>query len=156
MAAAMRAANAELGARHRARLADADPKTALTSLLDGYLSARHRDNPGNGCLLPALCAHAGQRGSPLKGDFAGAVESLERLLVEMLGAMKRPAPRSLARSMLAEMVGAMALARAVDDAALSDGILVASRAALKARAGLSQPSRRAGVARRQARTKDIR
>jgi hypothetical protein len=44
----------------------------------------------------------------------------------------------MAESILAEMVGAAALSRAVDDAAASNRILETSRAALKARIGLKE------------------
>ena len=49
--------------------------------------------------------------------------------------MKR---RALAQSMLAEMTGAVAAARAVADETLSDEILASARRSLRARAGLSE------------------
>ena len=51
---------------------------------------------------------------------------------------KRPHPDALAASVLSEMVGAMAIARAMSDSARSEQILKDTRDSVKARMGLAK------------------
>jgi TetR/AcrR family transcriptional repressor of nem operon len=69
--------------------------------------------------------------------FTEGVENLTRGIAKRLKELGRPAPDRLAASMVAEMMGAVALSRAIDDPAASDRILKTSREALKARIGLT-------------------
>ncbi len=95
------------------------------AFLASYLSARHRDNPGTGCPLPTLCAELGLRGQPSPTADALAQRMAARLKdceLEAAGA-----DRGLV--MLAALVGALSLSRAVADPSLSDRILGAVHAA---------------------------
>jgi len=140
ISAAMQRTIAEMDARVRGRAVAGNPDASLNGLIDIYLSTARRDAPGDACLLPSLCTDAARKKSPARKDFTAAFESVERNIFELLAQAKKPNPRDLARSMLAEMVGAMSLARAVDDKEVSDNILEVSRAALKRRAGLGRPA----------------
>ena len=105
------------------------PAAALARL---YLSEAHCANRGGGCALAALGADAGRLGSPVRGALAAGLE--ER--VARLAASLRGAPRARRRRALAAwstLVGALVLARAVDDPALSREILAAGRRALRGR-----------------------
>jgi TetR/AcrR family transcriptional regulator, transcriptional repressor for nem operon len=79
-----------------------------------YLSARHRDNPGDGCTMAAL-AQAVARSTPeLKAAFEGGFE-------EILSA--QGGNRKEAIFQTAALVGGVVLARAVQDDKLSEEIL---------------------------------
>jgi TetR/AcrR family transcriptional repressor of nem operon len=110
-----------------------DPAVALSRYIDMYVSPRHRDSPEHGCPLPALCGDLARMPATARKRFAAGMDDLARSIAHLLRELGKPAPERLAASMLAEMVGAIALSRAIEDTATSDRILRTSRDALKAR-----------------------
>ena len=68
---------------------------------------------------------------PAQAAFAAGVAGLTGKLADRLTAMGRPAAEST--SLLAELVGALALARAEPDRGRSDAVLAASRQSLRRR-----------------------
>jgi TetR/AcrR family transcriptional repressor of nem operon len=117
-------------ARKWDRLIAEKPKDPLKTLAASYLSARHRDNAGNGCAFAALGAEA-QRREPavrraLTEGLRPLVEMLERIVPERTKATRR----RRALSTMAHLVGAVVLARSVDDPDLSNEILHAVRETL--------------------------
>jgi TetR/AcrR family transcriptional regulator, transcriptional repressor for nem operon len=101
------------------------------ALIENYLSARHCEDPASGCALSALGTDAA-RGSPsLRGAFAEGLQRLVEILTEALPGFSKPARRRKAVAAMATMVGAVTLARAVDDPALSEEILEAARQELR-------------------------
>lgn len=99
----------------------------LRALIDGYLSAGHRDQPDQGCPLPTLAAELGLRGTPSPtGDAlaAGLAQALAKVEVACEG-------EDAGLVALATMVGAVTLARAMADGAQSERILGAARAAIR-------------------------
>src|SRR3954470_10441351 len=107
------------------------PAEALASYVDFYLSPRHRDARDRGCPLPALSGDLARMPASARARFGEGVERLRAAIAGLLTAMGRDDPDTLAASAIAEMVGAIALARATDDAARSEEILAATRKALK-------------------------
>lgn len=102
----------------------------LHDFVDGYLSAAHRDNAADGCPLPSLSAELGLRGMPSPSTDALVERFAGRLEPSSLNSEGgKDEERGLAA--LAALVGALSLARAVADPALSDRILQAVHAALK-------------------------
>lgn len=98
----------------------------LRDLIDGYLSAHHRDQPGQGCPLPTLGAELGLRRTPSPASdrlAAGLAAALAPVRVASEG-------EDAGLVALATMVGAVTLARSVADTAMSERILAAARAAL--------------------------
>jgi len=85
---------------------------------DAYLSAEHRDQPGDGCLLAALAGDAARE--------PAVRPELTAYLKETLNRGKAVAPRDEVLRRAAMMVGAVILARAVDDAELSAELLSAA------------------------------
>lgn len=100
-------------------------------LVASYLRRGHCDNAGKGCALAALGADTARQGKPLRMAFR---EGLMRLVDILAAAVPgtRAARRKRALAAMAQMVGAVVLARAVEDAALSDEILAATRHTLLA------------------------
>ena len=107
-----------------------DPAGGLSELASGYLSTRHRDNPENGCAIAALGPDVARLGpavrSAMTAGVAGQVAVVEKCLAGE-GA-DAAAIRQQALATYAAMVGAMVLARAVNDEALSQEILAAVHA----------------------------
>jgi TetR/AcrR family transcriptional regulator, transcriptional repressor for nem operon len=103
-----------------------DPDRALATYIGQYLSERHRDSPGEGCMLAALASDAAREGPEIRKCFADGVasmiESLEQLLPGDAGANPSDKRRTAIATM-AELVGAVVLSRAVGNAALSKEIL---------------------------------
>lgn len=97
----------------------------LDAITADYLSARNRDAPETGCALIALGPDAARKGGELANAFRTGFEELASVL-EDAGVGGRDA--ALAR--MAQLVGTMVLARAVDDPALSEALLAANRRAL--------------------------
>jgi TetR/AcrR family transcriptional repressor of nem operon len=113
------------------------PAEALASYVDFYLSARHRDARDRGCPLPALSGDLARMPASARARFGEGADRLRSSIAGLLKAMGRDDAETRAASAIAEMVGAIALARATADAARSDEILAATRGAVKTRLGLS-------------------
>ena len=97
---------------------------------DSYLSARHRDNRAGCCLFSAIGTEAA-RGAPNLRQIM--TDATRRQLERFTAAADVDSERDKRRAAIAAwsaMVGAMVLARIVDDPALSDEILSETRAAL--------------------------
>jgi TetR/AcrR family transcriptional regulator, transcriptional repressor for nem operon len=110
----------------------------LRAYVDAYLSPRHRDNAAGGC--PTACLAADIRHQTAAAR-AAMTEGLRLQIDRVSAALPGVSPADGRRAAIgswAAMVGALILARAVDDAALSDEILEQTRAWLEA--GISQVS----------------
>jgi TetR/AcrR family transcriptional repressor of nem operon len=108
-------------------LRDRPPGEALRDYVEFYLSAAHRDTRTSGCPLPFLSADAPRLPHAVRSRFAEGVRALEATLAGPLKALGRPDPEAEAGSLLAEMVGVVALARAEPDKARADEMLRRSR-----------------------------
>ena len=119
--ACARALEGSLDALHQ--VAERGGGNALSAVASAYLSPAHRDRPGEGCALAALGAEAARHGSPVRGAFTQGVRSLADRLTRLLPGKSKRAKRERALAIFASMVGALVLARAVDDAELSEEVL---------------------------------
>jgi len=100
-------------------------------LIDEYLNEAHRDDPGTGCAFSAL---AGEIARGDKRTRALATEQIRndiQLLAGLLPGKDKHAARSKAILTFSAVVGAMVLARAVSDEALSLEILKTVKELLK-------------------------
>jgi TetR/AcrR family transcriptional repressor of nem operon len=110
------------------------PGGGLAAFVQAYLSAQHRDHPGEGCPVAALAVDAARTGGALSGVFAKGVERNITRFARMAGALPAdadptPEQRAQAVATLSTLVGALVLARATAaaDPALSDAILETAR-----------------------------
>lgn len=117
--------------RFAARTGTRTGPEALKSWISAYVSREHRDNPGGGCALAALISDMPRLEASARAAFDEGVQGIADRLARHLPAASQP--EAVTGSLLAEMAGAVALARAVSDRSLSDRILRQSRAALCAR-----------------------
>ena len=106
------------------------PDNPLGAVMKGYLSRQHRDNPGEGCVLASLGADAARQGPSLRRAVTEGTRKLLDLFTGFAPGRVKAVKRERAVVAYASMVGALILARAVDDAALSDEILKTVAASL--------------------------
>jgi len=114
-----------------------------TEFVKHYLSRAHRDAPGDGCTMAALCGDAGRQTESIKTAFAAGVESLLANLANQYSAPEEGEQRGDARAkridVIAQVIGAIVLSRACpDDSPLADEILDVCRTAVLSR--LSSPT----------------
>jgi TetR/AcrR family transcriptional repressor of nem operon len=124
------------------KVVESTPDRPLRVLLERYLSGRHRDDPGRGCMFAALAADAARRDGAVRSIFTEGLRRFVDILARVAPGASRGARRRRALSSMSEMVGALILARAVDDPALSEEILAASARNLTALAPVAAAGRR--------------
>jgi TetR/AcrR family transcriptional repressor of nem operon len=105
-------------------------KAPVAAIAKGYLSTDHRDDPGHGCAIAALGGDVGREGPAVRREYTKGLRSLLDLLASVSSGATRAARRRRAIATYASLVGALVLARAVEDPALSDDILRSVRACL--------------------------
>jgi len=99
----------------------------LQATLQRYLSMAHVEHPAEGCVVAALGADGARQGKKVRRSFARAAEGLIRLVGQKLEPRRKPEtpPSDRALALTAQMVGAVVLARLVEDPALAERILAA-------------------------------
>jgi TetR/AcrR family transcriptional repressor of nem operon len=133
IAAAIDQMFAEARARVILETGDRPPAAALAAYIDFYLSPAHRDARATGCPMPSLAADLPRLTQKARERFAAGVEGLRGRLAAHLARLGRDDAETEASSMVAELVGALSLARADPDPVASDAILERSKTALKRR-----------------------
>jgi TetR/AcrR family transcriptional regulator, transcriptional repressor for nem operon len=104
------------------------PNAGLSEMAAEYLSKKHRDEPGMGCFVTTLGAEAAHQGPMVRSQFTIGVKRFTELLMELIPGRSKKTKRREAIASFSAMVGAMVLARGVNDEALSAEILEAVRA----------------------------
>ena len=123
-------------ARFERRTAGLAPAEGLRAYIDWYSSTAHRDAPGCGCALAALSGDLPRLPADARARFTEGAARLPAAIARLLGDLGRADAEALAVSTIAELVGALALSRAIADGERSEKILRVSREAIKARLGL--------------------
>lgn len=118
------------------RTQDLAPAVALTKIVDRYLDARHRDAPDQGCPMPSLSGELARMPAEARQRFSDGAARVTEVIASRLRELGRPHPAALANSVVAEMVGALSLSRAIADPEASTRILRDSRTAIRIRLGL--------------------
>ncbi|SFK13274.1 TetR family transcriptional regulator [Bradyrhizobium sp. Gha] len=106
--------------RHRDNLENG---VALEATIREYLSTRHRDRAGTGCPTAALAAEIARHPKATRDAFTGKLADIIVLMAEQIRQGSPERRRRKAITIYATMVGALQLARAVNDKPLSDEIL---------------------------------
>lgn len=107
------------------------PPLSLASLVDAYLSEKHRDRPDSGCLIGALVGDFGRSNKRIRGLATEQIRSALELIAGVLPGTTKESARKKAALTLSALVGALALSRAVSDESFSDEILRSVRELLK-------------------------
>ena len=137
LAAAAEQAGAESSESLSRAVARAKPGEELMALVDTYLSDRHVEAPehGLGCAIAAA-------GSEVPRQHAEVRRAVGRRIKELIGLVERQFPEwgkqaahEKAMAIVSNLVGALTLARAVDDPQLSKAIRKSAREVIRAAAG---------------------
>lgn len=104
-------------------VAEQGSENGLTAVASAYLSPAHRDSPGEGCVLAALGAEAARHGSPVRSAFTQGVRTALDMLTRLVPGQSERIRRERALATYASMIGALVIARAVDDPELSGQVL---------------------------------
>ncbi len=102
-----------------------------TKLVDGYLSSWHRDHPEAGCGVAGIAADAARDNGPARASYTRQVKECLAVLTELIDNPDRQAGERDAVLSITALVGAISIARAVDDPDLSRQIMVEAATALK-------------------------
>ena len=103
-----------------------EPRDPLRALIERYVSSSHRDDPGSGCILPALAADAARRDDPaLRAVFFTAIQFYLDQIVKLSSAPPRATGSRHPAAILSEMVGAVILSRVIADNLLADSLMSA-------------------------------
>jgi TetR/AcrR family transcriptional repressor of nem operon len=116
--------------------ANGDPRGVLRAYVDFYLSAKHRDSRDRGCPLPTLSGDFARSQPATRERFGAGVEGIAGRLAAPLAKLGYADAAAESHALLAQLVGGVALARAVGDPALSDAMLADTHASIVARYGL--------------------
>ena len=106
--------------RHKANLENG---VAVETVIRDYLSTRHRDRAGTGCPTAALVAEIARHPKATRDAFTGKVSDLIALMAQQIRRGTAEEQRRKAITIYSTMVGALQIARAVNDKQLSDEIL---------------------------------
>lgn len=116
-----------------ARVASPDQPSAdaFGALVDGYLSASHRDELSTSCALTTLSTDVARSGSAARSAYSKQVEAYVGRLASLVATEKVGERRAGAIAVLSLLIGALAMARATNDADLSEEILRSAAAQAK-------------------------
>ena len=99
----------------------------VAAFVNHYLSRQHRDAPGNGCTMAALCGDAARQPESIKAVFAEGIEHQLAALEDdnkAVGENTKRETRAMIIDTIARAVGAIILSRSCpDDSPLADEIL---------------------------------
>ncbi|MDC0711947.1 TetR/AcrR family transcriptional regulator [Stigmatella sp. ncwal1] len=108
---------------------------SLAALVDAYLSTAHRDTLATSCAVASLAGDVARSNDRARAAYSRQVEEYLGLLGQLMAKEPSEAVRAKAISTLSTLVGAVAMARAVNDEKLSLEILKTAAEALKSRLG---------------------
>lgn len=115
---------------HWHKLAASSPSAAWAAIRSAYLSPEHRDHPELGCAITALGGDVARAGPAARHALTEGANAQLALLEALMAGADPAERRRQALAAYAGMIGAVLLARAVDDTALSGEILAAVAAQL--------------------------
>ena len=110
-------------------------RAPLAAVVDGYLSTSHRDDLATSCAVTTLAADVARSSERARSAYARQVTVYVDLLSRLIPGEKRRARRVKALAALSTLVGAVSMARAVNDEELSREILRSAAEDLKVQLG---------------------
>ena len=115
------------------------PEKRLATIVDGYLSAVHRDNPGQGCAIPALGAEIARESLKTRKAFSAKLEQMIDMMADQILDVPRKTARKQAMATVATMMGTIVMSRIAGNGELSEEILSAGRETVLGRAAAAKP-----------------
>ena len=119
-------AGAESVATLKRVAAAAPPQEALRSMIHAYLSKEHVKNAETGCPVAALGSETARQASKVRRAATRRIKDVIDLVARYSPDQGEPEAHARALVTVATMVGALVLARAVDDPKLSEALRTAS------------------------------
>jgi TetR/AcrR family transcriptional repressor of nem operon len=113
---------------------DIPPEKRLSTIVDSYVSATHRDDPGRGCAVPSLGAEIARESAKTRKAFSAKLDQMIDLVADQIPDVPRKTARRLAMGTMATMMGTLVMSRVAGSGELSDEILTSGREAALARA----------------------
>jgi AcrR family transcriptional regulator len=113
---------AESAAAASDRVASEPTDAALSAMLSAYLSPAHVQNNELGCPLAALGSETARQGADVRRAVTRHTKEMVDLIARQSPQWGQPAAHAQALVTLSTLVGTLVLARAVDDAGLSDSL----------------------------------
>ena len=113
----------ESNARWARAAGEADKRQVLESIIDGYLSSRHRNTLGKGCAVAALGSDLPRQSKKAREVFTERLEEGLEVLASLVPARTASRRRDVATQLFSAMVGGLILARAVGSEPASQRIL---------------------------------
>lgn len=128
LAAAADHAGAETVAWSRRVAASVPPQQAATTLIQSYLSGEHVKNIEHGCPIAALGSEMPRQTAEVRQVATARIREMIEVVAQEWPESAEAIARQQAIATVCAMVGSLILARAVDDAALSEEIRTAALA----------------------------
>jgi TetR/AcrR family transcriptional regulator, transcriptional repressor for nem operon len=119
-------AGAEANAAATSVIAAASPDRTLEAMIRAYLSEEHLEAIETGCPTSALGSEMPRQSPEVRRAATRRIKEMIDLVARQLPDWGQPGAHERALVTVATMVGTLVLARAVDDAALSDALLSAT------------------------------
>ena len=119
------------GSARAVAAADLGGTRGYNAIVKGYLSGQHRDHPETGCAVATSAEDVARTRGAARTAYTHQVRDYLTVLEGLLDETDSPDARREAVLTLSVLVGAVSMARAVDDPALSDQILGDAAAALR-------------------------
>jgi TetR/AcrR family transcriptional regulator, transcriptional repressor for nem operon len=123
----------ERALKHWRKIADGAGDDAFAALVKNYLSEERFSSPGSSCLFAALGSEASRQRKSVRRVFAESFEKFIAILADVAPGRTKVEKRKRAIAAFAEMVGALVLARAVNEPELTCEILRAATSDLMSR-----------------------
>jgi TetR/AcrR family transcriptional repressor of nem operon len=122
-----------------------DPVHALA---DTYLAAKHRDNAGRGCTIAALGSEIARQSTTVRHIFTEELKPFIDYLSAIVQGSSSSLRRERAITLYASLVGAIVIARAVDDAEFSKETLHAVANSIRSKSARRTPRGKMRIATR--------
>lgn len=118
------------------------PDDAFRWLVEHYVSLSHRDDPGSGCVLPALAADAARHDDPaLRAVFNAVIQDYLDEFAKLAATMPQAARNRHPGAILSEMVGAVILSRVLADDEMEEQLVRAGVTDIIGEESYSNPAR---------------
>ncbi|MFO1108926.1 MAG: TetR/AcrR family transcriptional regulator [Bradyrhizobium sp.] len=111
------------------------PEKRFAAIVDSYLTAIHRDDPGHGCAIPTLGPEIARESAKTRKAFAARLDEMIEMVADQMPELPRKAARMQAIAAIATMAGALVLSRVAGSGEFSEEILGAGREAVLTRTG---------------------
>ena len=118
------------GKRRWLAAAEANPKDPLGAVVAFYLSMEHRADRMDGCPIVALGADAARQNADVKASFEAGIREYLEMLGPWVCEAEGDEPSGKAMAIASTMIGAMVIARCMNDEQLSKQFLDAAAKAV--------------------------